>query len=108
MKKLLFVLFALMVSQSVNAAVSDDAKSILKKTIERLANDPDSIKYRDLRSAHPDGACVEFNAKNQFGGYAGYKEVCVYIQNGQVSYSRGIIPLQMYKDTSTYYFQSSK
>ncbi len=51
-----------------------------KDTIRSIMKDPDSVKFRNIRffshlvSGHEmPVTCGEFNAKNAFGGYIGYK-----------------------------------
>jgi hypothetical protein len=69
---------------AAHASVSDDASFILKKTIEKTAKDPDSIKYRNPRFLS-NGYCVEFNSKNGFGAYTGYQDACLYMKDGKVA-----------------------
>jgi len=67
---------------------SEEAKA--KAEIRRRMKDPDSVVFRDVH--YPDilkeEVCGEFNAKNGFGGYVGYKrfvykksEKAVYIES---------------------------
>lgn len=70
-------------AQELQADVQNRASWILKKTIEKTAKDPDSIKYRNPRFL-TNGYCVEFNGKNSFGAYAGYHDACYFTdKNGK-------------------------
>jgi hypothetical protein len=83
MKKALIVAILSILSINLaHASVSDDASYLLKKTIQQTAKDPDSIKYRNQRF-YSNGYCVEFNAKNSFGAYAGYQDACLMVKNGK-------------------------
>ena len=48
--------------QHVMEAISDEIR------------DPSSLQFRKLRDLGSYGICGEFNAKNGFGGYAGFTE----------------------------------
>ena len=54
----------------------------LEKSIELVAKDPDAIKFRNQKQ-FSNGACVEANLKNGFGGYTGYKEYCYLTIKGK-------------------------
>ena len=44
-----------------------------KREIAQLLNDPESAKFRNLRIVG-DTVCGEFDGKNGFGGYTGYRK----------------------------------
>lgn len=53
-----------------------EAIELGKKAVLHVLKDPDSAKFRDVRlKAYFDGAvvCGQVNAKNSYGGYAGFK-----------------------------------
>jgi hypothetical protein len=54
----------------------------LQKSIELVAKDPDAVKFRNQKQ-FSNGACVEANLKNGFGGYTGYKEYCYLTIKGK-------------------------
>lgn len=54
----------------------NEAIELGKKAVLHVLKDPDSAKFRDVRlKAYFDGAvvCGQVNAKNSYGGYAGFK-----------------------------------
>ena len=62
--------------------------AVLKKAVDSLKNkmkDPDSVKIRELKIVKYQGGeiiCGEFNAKNSYGAYVGYKR---FIAGGEVA-----------------------
>jgi hypothetical protein len=53
---------------------------VVRQNLERDLFDPSSVQYRNVQRVHPEPAfpkviiyCGEINAKNRYGGYAGFK-----------------------------------
>jgi hypothetical protein len=52
---------------------SDSTIENAKRTLERDLKDPQSVQYREVRSFQSGSVCGEFNAKNSYGAYTGFK-----------------------------------
>lgn len=48
-------------------------ESEAKKAVQDKLTDPQSAQFREVMTFRGDTVCGEVNAKNQFGGYAGYR-----------------------------------
>lgn len=55
-----------------------------KAAVERTLIDPESVRYRDLHEAPGKGVCGQYNAKNSYGGYVGFKGFAWTEATGQV------------------------
>lgn len=67
----IFVFFN--VSSNPSKKIEEAAVNIIR---DRL-NDPESAKFLNVVYRPELGVCGEFNAKNKFGGYVGYKKFLV-------------------------------
>lgn len=47
--------------------------SSAKKYLEEVLYDPESVRYKNLRETNFGAVCGEYNAKNRYGGYIGFK-----------------------------------
>lgn len=56
-------------SQSINDQMEERAK----KAVSNLLKDPGSAQFRNIRETSPGFLCGEVNAKNEMGGYVGFK-----------------------------------
>lgn len=67
-------------------AIDVDHITVAKQAVERKLRDPSSAEYRGIRVLHsPNSAatvCGEVNAKNAFGGYAGFER---FVSGGSAS-----------------------
>lgn len=79
-----YCLFVLLLT--VNISVADEVlanssepnseeRSVFESVIKEALKDPDSAKFRHMTIVDNKLACVEFNAKNEFGGYVGFKNI---------------------------------
>lgn len=79
-----YCLFVLLLT--VNISVADEVlanssepnseeRSVFESMIKEALKDPDSAKFRHMTIVDNKLACVEFNAKNEFGGYVGFKNI---------------------------------
>lgn len=50
-----------------------DTPHMAKQAVMAKLKDPGSVQWRDLTYDGRDNVCGYFNAKNSFGGYAGFK-----------------------------------
>lgn len=57
-----------------------------KKAVAASLSDPSSVQFQNVTSYSNNVVCGEFNAKNQMGGYVGFKPF-VYNWRGLVSYN---------------------
>jgi hypothetical protein len=60
-----------------NISEKFDSFHDVKQNIANSTRDPESVKFRSLIINEKDGrtyTCGEFNAKNAYGGYVGYKK----------------------------------
>lgn len=75
MRRVLLIagLLTIAACSGANERLFDAAKAAIAAQLK----DPESVQFRNLRSSQaPTGAelvCGEFNAKNSFGGYIGFK-----------------------------------
>jgi hypothetical protein len=68
-KPLFFIALSLLLSACENGNVSD-AKSAVKDRLK----DPGSAEFRNIKFNESGAVCGQFNAKNSFGGYTGFKQ----------------------------------
>jgi hypothetical protein len=61
-------------------------QAVLMDTLRSTAFNPDSIKFRNEK-IHSNGACVEANGQNSFGGYTGFQEYCFLDIKGKTVYT---------------------
>ena len=80
MKKILHVSILLALS-GCDVGPQGDAKKAVAATL----TDPSSVQFQNVTSYSNNVICGEFNAKNQMGGYVGFKPF-VYSWHGLVSY----------------------
>jgi hypothetical protein len=52
---------------------ADSQIKLAKMALESSLNDPASVQYRDIQSFSESVVCGEYNAKNKFGGYMGFR-----------------------------------
>lgn len=68
----------LFASVSVAAETADARIDAAHQLVERKLKDPSSVQYRKVRFIDDEAAvCGEFNAKNSYGGYVGFKPFVV-------------------------------
>lgn len=78
-------LFAILLSVTIGAACTSEpekATKAAKAALEKSLRDPSSAQYRDVQTYSEGVVCGEYNAKNSYGGYVGFK---------QFTYSKGAI-----------------
>lgn len=82
MRKVITLILISSVSFGVMAEISQEAKDAVTRNLK----DPSSVQFRDTttikNSKNEQSHCGEFNAKNSYGGYVGFK---------RFSYSNGIL-----------------
>lgn len=65
-------LIPILVSILFSVSAAADTTATAKAFVERSLKDPSSVQYRNV-TAYPDGVtCGEYNARNGYGGYAGF------------------------------------
>jgi hypothetical protein len=58
---------------------SKDFVNAAQQAVRERAKDPDSVKFgRVVKIGDKGGGCIEYNAKNSFGGYTGMKTDSLY------------------------------
>lgn len=71
--KRFFLLCAAVVIACASCAAEDPVITTAKERISRQLRDPASVQFRNVER-HPKGAvCGEYNAKNGYGAYVGFK-----------------------------------
>lgn len=84
MRKVIALILISSVSFGVMAEISQEAKDAVTRNLK----DPSSVQFRDTttikNSKNEQSYCGEFNAKNSYGGYVGFK---------RFSYSNGILTM---------------
>ncbi|HYC04429.1 MAG TPA: hypothetical protein VED40_14130 [Azospirillaceae bacterium] len=60
--------------------------AVAKNEIAKDLRDPDSVQFRNVRmsSKEENYVCLEYNAKNAFGAYVGYKSAAVFVTSDAV------------------------
>lgn len=87
--KIFSILILWLLSASCAPSEKDQLLREAEEAVRRQMRDPDSVLFRDshLSSVYPDRGLVcmgEFNAKNGYGGYVGYR-------NYQYSREHGVV-----------------
>lgn len=62
-----------------NPAEARKVLALGKRTVLNSLKDPDSAKFRDLRTSRDLWVCGEVNAKNSMGGYVGFQRFIVLL-----------------------------
>lgn len=83
-------------------AYPNNYKEIVRNHYEKVAKDPDSIKYKEITKPKKYAnnvkgtfdylVCVTMNAKNSYGAYTGYSTDRFHIRDGQVVSFGPLVP----------------
>lgn len=71
---------AIALSPAHAGSITDAALEKAKTAITWTLKDPESVRWRRVKVASNGNVCIEVNAKNSYGGYAGFE---LYFYNGR-------------------------
>ena len=77
--KLVFISTAVLAICATAAAAPKESKLVVnsKNAVIELLKDPESARFKNLRTYNESIVCGEVNAKNSYGGYVGFKRFFV-------------------------------
>jgi|JRYL01.1.fsa_nt_gb hypothetical protein len=67
------LLIATPVACFAQSQAESEAIDTAKERILANLKDPDSVKFRNVKAFENGAVCGEYNARNSYGGYVGYK-----------------------------------
>jgi hypothetical protein len=80
----LIVLLALALTGGALWLITGGPHSKARQAVQARLKDPESAQFRNLRETSTGNVCGEVNARNEMGGYTGFKQFIVSDSGGAI------------------------